>query len=389
GWGCWGGGALLKYLIEVIEPGLLTTVQDTGRRGYARYGVPTSGAMDTFALRVANILVGTPEGEACLEITVTGPRLRFLSDALVALTGADLAPRLDGEPMRMWEAVTVRSGSTLSFEGPREGSRTYLALAGGIDVPRVMGSKSTYLKAQLGGLEGRALKSGDRLGAPLPSPPHELEGRRAPRDLTPTYGHQHLIRVITGPQDDAFTKKGLKTFLRSVYTITPQSDRMGYRLEGPKIQHKESPDIISDGIPLGGIQVAGDGMPIVLMADRGTSGGYTKIATVISVDVDVLAQSMPGDEVRFEAVGIEQAHEALRQQEQVISRLKAMVGSPRATRKFKMRLDGVAYDISVELAQDEPVGGKQGPRASGRVSLKGEEDETYTYQVDAESVEEE
>ncbi|MEE9199480.1 MAG: biotin-dependent carboxyltransferase family protein [Dehalococcoidia bacterium] len=373
-------------VIEVVEPGLLTTVQDLGRYGYLRHGVPISGAMDPFALRVANILVGNPEGEACLEITVMGPRLSFLSDSLIALTGADLTPTLDGEPLPMWEAVAVRGESTLSFGESRDGSRAYLALAGGIDVPTVMGSRSTYLKAGLGGLEGRPLKASDRLKTPTPSPPHHRPGGRVPRGLIPSYGRRHLLRVITGPQDDAFTNRGLETFLGSGYTITPQSDRMGYRLEGPEIEHKGGSDIISDGIPFGGIQVAGDGMPIVLMADRGTSGGYTKIATVISVDLGELAQGMPGDEVRFRAVGIEQAHEALRQQERALDRLKAHVGSPQAARRFRMRLDGVDYEVSLDLAKTAGQG--EGERASGRVSLEAEGGETHTYQVDAEPREE-
>ncbi|MFQ5933319.1 MAG: biotin-dependent carboxyltransferase family protein [Dehalococcoidia bacterium] len=365
-------------VLEVIEPGMLTTVQDLGRHGYLRYGVPVSGAMDPFSLRGANALVGNPEDEACLEITVTGPKLRFLSDALITLTGADLAPTLDGQSILMWQSVLAPQGSTLAFEGASGGSRAYLALAGGIDVPTVMGSKSTYLKAQLGGLEGRALTASDRLSCPLSSPPYHLEGRAVPRGLVPAYEPEHVLRVIPGPQDDAFTNEGLETFLGSTYTVTPQSDRMGYRLEGPRIEHKGSPDIVSDGIPLGGIQVAGDGMPIVLMADRGTSGGYTKIATVISVDVGELAQGMPGEKVRFRAVDIEQAHQASREQEEALGQLKSSLASSRAPRRFRMRLDGVPYDISVEMAEDENA------KARGQVSLTEEDGKTFTYRVDAE-----
>ena len=374
-------------VIEVIDPGVLTTVQDLGRYGHMRHGVPVSGAMDPFALRVANFLVWNPEGEAGLEITVTGPTLRFLSDSLIALTGADLEPTLDGNAAPMWESILVRQASTLSFQGLREGSRAYLALAGGIDVPRIMGSKSTFLQAQLGGLEGRALRSGDMLLTPLPSPPYELASRRPPRGLIPSYGHQHTLRVVTGPQDDAFTNKGLETFLSSSYTITPQSDRMGYRLEGPKIEHKASSDIISDGIPFGAIQVAGDGLPIVLMADRGTSGGYTKIATVVSVDLSDLAQGMPGDEVRFKAINIQQAHEALRQQELAISRLKELMATPGEIRNFRMRLDGVVYDVSIEMenAESDQKDQVARARATGRVSLETEDGETHTYRVDAEA----
>ena len=372
-------------VIEVVEPGVLTTVQDLGRHGYLRLGVPASGAMDLFALRAANILAGNPEGEACLEITVLGPRLQFLSDALIVLTGADLAPELDDDPVPMWEAVAAYRGSILSFQGPREGSRSYLAVAGGFDVPVVMGSKSTYVKAGLGGFKGRSLRAGDTLLTPLPTPPLHLAGRRTPRELIPHYGHQHALRVITGPQDDAFTDTGIEAFLSSSYTITAQSDRMGYRLEGPKIAHKVGPDIISDGIPFGGIQVAGDGQPIVLMADRGTSGGYTKIATVISADLSDLAQGMPGDRVSFKSVSIEQAHEALRQQEATLSRLKELLAAPIVSRQFRIRVEGDVYNVSVEMTGMSSTG--DGPRASasGRVRLVSESGESRSYGVDVEA----
>lgn len=359
---------------------MLTTVQDAGRYGYMRYGIGTSGAVDCFALRLANILVGNPENGACLELTMMGPTLEFLSDALIALTGADLTPTIDGNQLPMWQAVAVKQGATLSFGGPSTGLRGYLAIAGGIDVPASLGSKSTDLKTRIGGVEGRPLAKEDRLSTTSASQPTHLEGRRMPRGLIPTYQNQHVVRVVTGPQDDAFTNRGLETFLGSTYTITPKSDRMGYRLEGPKIEHKGTADIISDGIPFGGIQVAGDGMPIVLMADRGISGGYTKIATVISVDLSELAQGMPGDEVTFKAVSVEQAHEALRQQEHAIEELKALVATPRSPRQFKMRVDGTEYYVTVDMAQPSTKDSK----TSGHVSLEGQNGERYTYAVEAE-----
>lgn len=360
-------------VIEVIEPGLLTTVQDLGRYGYMRYGVPTAGAMDLYALRVANILVGNPEDAACLEMTITGPKLRFISDALVSIAGADMTPTLDGKPVPMWRSVMVRQGETLSFGSLKEGSRAYLAVAGGIDVPEVMNSRSTYLKAGFGGLCGRALAAGNRLSIPTISPPIDLEGRRAPR---PSYGHDLELRVLLGPQDDYFTGQGLDTFLGSTYTITPQSDRMGYRLEGPKIEHKSTPDIVSDGIPFGGIQVAGDGQPIVLMADRGTSGGYTKIATVISVDVGRLAQGIPGDKVRFKAVEIHDAHRALTGQEASLSRLREMVSTAPTKRTFRMRMDGAVFDVSVRMSQYDKASG-------GCVTLIDEAGGAFTFDVEA------
>ena len=370
-------------IIEVIEPGMLTTVQDTGRYGYMRYGIGTSGAMDCFALRIANILVGNAENEACLEMTMMGPTLRFLSDVIIALSGADLNPVVDGNQVPMYQATVIKQGTTLSFGGPSAGLRGYLAIAGGIDAPVALGSKSTDLKTHIGGVEGRSLAKGDRLSTASSSPPSHLEGRRAPRGLIPTYQSQHLLRVVTGPQNDAFTNKGLETFLNSTYTITPRSDRMGYRLEGPKIEHKESPDIISDGIPFGGVQVAGDGMPIVLMADRGISGGYTKIATVISVDLSELAQGTPGDEVTFKAVSVEQAHEALSQQEHAIEQLKALVSTPRSSRRFKMRVGSTDYNVTVDMAKSHA----QGSKTRGHVFLESQDGETYTYAVEAEAKE--
>jgi biotin-dependent carboxylase-like uncharacterized protein len=304
-------------VIEVIDGGLLTTVQDVGRYGYQRYGVPVSGAMDVFALRAANRLVDNADGAAGLEMTLLGPRLRFLEPAAVALTGADLDARLDGQPLPRWQSVKVTAGALLSFGGPKDGTRAYLAVAGGIDVPLVLGSRSTYLRSRLGGVEGRALKGGDVL--------FTLEGgatRITSRIPPPVYAHHHALRIVPGPQADRFTPAGLQTFLASAYTVTPQSDRMGYRFAGPKIEHLSGPDIVSDGSPLGAVQVAGDGVPIVLMVDRGTAGGYTKIATVISVDVWRLSQASPGDTVRFEAVTVAEAHQALREREAWLDSLR-------------------------------------------------------------------
>ena len=325
-------------VIEAIQGGLLTTVQDLGRYGYQRYGVPVSGALDQFALRVANILVGNQDGDACLEIALAGPRLRFLTDTAIAITGADMAPRLDDEPVPMWQAVPVSQDGNLSFGRLRDGATAYLAVVGGIDVPQALGSRSTFTRSRLGGLEGRALKAGDRLSAVGERPVTRVEGRKLPREHVPTYGHSHTLRIVLGPQDDAFTQEGIQTFLSSTYAVTPQSDRIGYRLQGPRIQHRGGADIVSDGIPFGAVQVTGDGMPIVLLADRGTTGGYTKIATVISVDIANLAQAAAGDTVSFQSVSVEEAHQALKQQEDVIQQLRAMVSD----NTFEVEVEGPA-----------------------------------------------
>lgn len=307
-------------VFEVVQPGLLTTVQDKGRYGYQQYGVPVSGAMDSYALMVANLLVGNSEGDACLEITVLGPRFRILGDTLIAITGADLSPALNNNPLPMWEAVKVCYGDTISFGHPKSGCRSYLAVAGGIDVPEVMGSRSTYIKSRLGGLEGRSLRPGDRLRSGATRV--EFSARKLPSQYIFEYQAENELRVILGPQDDYFTERGIQTFLHSEYRISVQADRMGYRLEGPPIEHKAGADIVSDGVPPGAVQVPGDGLPIILLADRQTTGGYIKIATVSTIDLTKLAQTKPGDTVRFLQITEEEAYQLLIEYDRIIDALK-------------------------------------------------------------------
>ena len=296
--------------IEVLHPGLLTTVQDLGRTGYQRFGVSVSGAVDPRSAAVANILAGNPDGEAVLECTVLGPQLRFDAPAVIAVTGADLGPTLDGVPVENYRALRVQAGQTLRFTGPKCGCRAYLAVSGGLDVPEVMGSRSTYMKAKIGGWHGRKLEKGDVL--PLRAPgtePKALENRA----LAPEFRgrSEYTLRVVMGPQDNAFTPGGVSAFLSGVYTVTPEFDRMGCRMEGPEIEHAGSADILSDGIAFGAVQVPDSGQPIVMLADRQTTGGYTKIANVISADFRLLGQLKSGDRVRFEKVSLAAAQEAL------------------------------------------------------------------------------
>ena len=308
-------------MLEVIEGGIFTTVQDLGRYGYQRYGVPVSGALDQFALRVANLLVGNAEGDAGLEMTLIGPRIRFLADTMIAVTGGDLGPLVDNQPVLCWRSIAVPRGGVLSFSGPRDGIRAYLAVAGGVDVPPVLGSRSTYTRSRLGGLAGHALAPGDRLPVSPGRSLRRVASRELPIQHIPIYGNSHALRVLLGPQDDAFTERGIETFLSSTYTITQASDRMGSRLEGPTIEHRSGADIVSDGAPFGAVQITGEGLPIVLLADRGTTGGYTKIATVISVDLAGMAQAQADDAVSFRSVTLEEAHRILREQERVIEEL--------------------------------------------------------------------
>jgi len=295
----------------VVEPGLLTTVQDLGRFGYQRVGVPPSGPMDRAAFIVANRLVGNPNEAAALECTIKGPRLEVRQAAVIAVTGAPMGFTVNGREAPSWTAMGVRPGDVLGFQMASAGCRAYLAVAGGIDVPLALGSRATYLRGRLGGLGGRALQKGDALPVGTPAPAAAREGRTVPPALRPAYPTERECRVILGPQDDRFTAEGIRAFLEGPYDVTPQADRMGYRLKGPAIAHARGHDIVSDGIPLGGIQVPGEGQPIVLLVDRQTTGGYTKIATVIGVDIGAIGQTRPGQRIRFRRVTLEEAHAAL------------------------------------------------------------------------------
>ena len=258
------------------------------------------------------------------------PRMELLADTWVAITGANVSPRLDGEPIPMWQAVPVSKGSRLEFRSPKDGMRAYLAVAGGIDVPQVMGSRATYLKAAIGGIEGRPFRAGDILNTLASETTSPAILPAVPDAEILTYGSSHELRVVLGPQQQAFTQQGIDTLLGSTYTVSINSDRMGYRLEGDPIEHTDGPDVISDGTPLGAIQVPGDGQPIILLADRGTTGGYTKIATVISPDLNKVAQAMPGHTITFHSVSVEEAQAAYRAQEDLLRSIRnAAVPTPR------------------------------------------------------------
>jgi len=311
--------------VIVHKAGLLTTVQDKGRYGYQRYGMPVSGAMDVFSLELANLLVGNDPGNACLEATISGPELEFTNATWVAITGANMDPHLNDQGIPMNTAIDVKSGDKLGFRGLKSGCRSYIAFAGGIAVPPVMGSRSTYIRAGIGGHQGRALIQGDELplGETVPlSPFGQLSTDRAkikpwlqklPEGLIPEYKHEQTIRIIPGSEANYFELSGLRSLLSTEYKVTAQSDRMGYRLSGEPIRHKEGmTNIISAGISLGTVQVPGDGQPIILMADRQTSGGYARIANVITVDLTILAQMRPGDKVHFKETTLEIAQQLYR-----------------------------------------------------------------------------
>lgn len=307
----------------VLTPGLYTTVQDLGRSGYARFGVPESGALDTFALQAANVLVGNEAGAAGIEVTQPGLALRVHAPTVLAVAGADLRLQINGVDAASWCVQYVGPGDIVRFVERRFGVRAYVAVAGGIDVPVVLGSRSTYVRGRLGGVDGRPLRQGDGLatgnsalrstsGAPNPVGWHERRqrvGLRLPERLR-RFAVPRPVRVIAGPQADAFAPVALQRLLAGPYLVAPETDRMGCRLQGPNLPYRKANprEHISDGIAPGSIQVAGDGQPIVLLADRQTTGGYPKIATVISADLDFLAHVWPGESITFRLTDVEEAH---------------------------------------------------------------------------------
>lgn len=292
--------------IKVLHGGMLTTVQDKGRKGYQQYGISTAGVMDEYSYALANALVANPKGEAVLEITYMGPRLLLEEDMVLAVTGADLTPMVDGVEIPMYQSIRVPSGSTLSFGTIKKGVRAYLAFGGSIDVPLVGGSKSTLVKSKMGGFHGRPLKAGDELEVMVN--PDAPSGKVLQEQYKPNLLKEHKIGVVLGPQDDYFDEKALaQLFSEQGYRLSNQVDRMGLRLSGTPLQHKKGADILSDATVMGSIQVPQDGLPIILMADRQTTGGYTKIATVIREDLCKLAQLGPGDSISFYELSLQEA----------------------------------------------------------------------------------
>ena len=302
-------------MIEVVEPGLFTTIQDSGRWGYQHVGVPVAGPMDRSSHRLANLLVGNRASCATLEVTLLGPRIAFGRDVLFAVTGAEFDLDLNGAGLAMNTVHAARAGQQLAFGPRRCGARAYLALAGGIESPPVLGSRATHVGSALGGLDGRALRAGDRLA--LAADLERLARPGEARDgLVRVADGGARVRIIPGPHDDRFGPRGIAALQAGRYRVRAESDRMGYRLAGPPLEQQTAAgDLISSAVPTGALQVPPSGEPIVLMADRQTTGGYPRIATVISADVPVVAQLAPSDWIEFEACTLEVALRALIAQE--------------------------------------------------------------------------
>ncbi len=343
--------------IEVVNPGMYTSVQDLGRRGYEKYGVPVSGSMDDYAHRLANLLVGNREDAAVLEMTILGGTLKFDTDMHIAITGADMAPIVNEvTPAGMWRVVQVKRGDVLKFGAASKGCRCYMAVSGGFAVETVLGSSATYVRGKFGGYEGRPLKAGDKLETGAGALSSEaIEGRFIPADAVPVYGQEIELRVTLGPQEDAFTREGIGTFFSSVYTVTNEFDRMGYRLEGDKVSHEDSADIISDGIVKGAIQIPGHGNPIIMLADCQTTGGYTKIAHVITTDLRKIAQAKAGDRICFKHVDIEQAQDAYCENEGLILRIGEDFEKRRLSRDRDMKLSFLGKVFSVKVNEIKDV----------------------------------
>lgn len=298
--------------LTIVRPGLLTTVQDLGRWGHQSFGVPVAGPMDAASHRLANMLVGNAEEAATLEATVLGPELRLDAGATIAIAGADLGATVDGTPLPLNRARHCRGGSVVRFNGRRRGARASIACDGGFDTPRALGSRATHVLSGLGGVAGRALRAGDRLAlGAATAPSHAVRSLDVP--AAPDGGAR--LRVLPGPQDDFFHPHAIDILQRTRFTITPQSDRMGYRLAGPARIARLAREMISDVAVIGGVQVPASGDPILLMADRQTSGGYPQIATVITADVPLAGQLAPGDWVEFQVCTRAEAIDALRAQE--------------------------------------------------------------------------
>jgi len=312
-------------MIRVVTGGLQTTVQDLGRPAHQHQGIPGGGAMDRIALRVGNLLVGNGPNAATLEATLIGPTLTFAEEALIALAGADLEASAGATSIPAWHPVLLPAGATLRFGRAVRGCRTYIAVAGGIDVPLVFSSRSTYLRADFGGLDGRALRAGDQLSL---GPRSDLSRRiaaslrrsddaataivarwSAGASLRAVSSEDAVVRAIRGAHTDLLNKTSLDAFIGSRFRVSASSDRMGYRLDGETLSLRATTELLSEGVAFGTVQLPPGGAPIVLMADRQTTGGYPRIAEVASVDLGLVAQLKPGDHLRFRFISLDEAQE--------------------------------------------------------------------------------
>ena len=341
--------------IEVVSPGNRLTVQDLGRRGSQRYGVSVSGVLDVQAAVIANRLVGNPISSALLESTFGGVSLKFEQQTKVAVTGADVSVESGGLPLSTWETLIVPAGGLLSIGMPSRGLYSYISVAGGIDVPTVLGSRSTHVASGIGGFEGRTLLEGDKLpvGTELETTDRPQAGTTAPDDLIPAcLDHSRPVRVIKGPQHEAFPDDASGTFFGSTFSVSNLTDRQGARLDGVEIRAKGGKhDIVSDPAYMGAVQIPADGKPIILLADRQPTGGYAKIASVISAHLPAVVQRTPGSEISFELIGIEGAQEIAHGFRQSI--IQRPLKEPERTFVSNITMNGELYNIELVHPKNE------------------------------------
>lgn len=320
--------------IEVREPGLATTVQDLGRPGHYNVGIPPSGALDLTSARIANLLVGNDDNAAVLESPYLPPKLAFGEDAVVAVTGGGVEPRVNGDPVPTWASFAVKAGDELSFGFLQSGARVYIAVSGGFDVAPVLGSRSTYALGALGGLDGRALKAGDVL------PHHDgvgIAGRAVPADLVPTFSREVELRVVLGLYDYRLSEQGRHTWLDTDWTLSPVADRIGFRYSGATLDFvdrvqpfgagQDPSNIVDAGYPIGSIQVPAGVEPIILHRDAVSGGGYAMVGTVISTDLDRVAQCSPGTKTRFVSVTLDEALAARADARQRLDKVRQALAS--------------------------------------------------------------
>jgi antagonist of KipI len=311
-------------IIQVQSPGLLTTVQDLGREGFGPLGVSPSGAADPISLRIGNRLVANPEGAAALEMTLLGGAFLFPQGATIALTGSDFGATLDGAPLDLWKSREVTPGQTLRLGSTQSGARSYISVHGGIAVKPFLGSASTHLLSGLGGYEGRALRKGDvlQINGEVTSFRKKTIAPQALEQLAP----RKVLRVTPGPQSEWFPETSLPALCENTYRVAEESNRMGLRLEGRPIARESNSEMITEGVSLGAVQITASGLPIILFVEQQTTGGYPKIANVISADLHSLGQLRPRDEIRFEQVGWEAARSLLLQQQHLLASDGLIVG---------------------------------------------------------------
>ena len=330
-------------------PGAQTSVQDEGRFGYQWSGMCPAGAMDMHSLRIANILVGNDRNEAGLEVTLVGPELHFLVDEVIAITGADLSPMLDGRELPMYRAVSIKKGQRLSFGKRKSGCRSYIAFAGGFDITPMYGSRSTWVRINIGPVD-HALRKGDVIGfrepkAILPN----MEARYIQPEVI--QGDEVLLRVILGPQDYLFTEQGIRNFLGSEpFTVSKLANRQGYRLDGPKVELKKKGSIVSDGIAKGAVQIQPNEQPILLLSERQSTGGYAKIGNIITVDLPKIGQAMTGAKIRFQEIGIEEAQELLVEEDRMLNALEERLrtAAVEQSNRYRVTVNQRVYHVEIQ-----------------------------------------